>query len=109
MQYSHNGTFEAIRLNDSNIDSISAFKVRVAGSVTGITPQANALRSAGLTVSISDLQVAVKNLQWIAGGTWTPSALKFAYDHLIRDSRRTRAKVCCEPLSQPMIMSVLAI
>ncbi|KAM9485899.1 collagen alpha-2(VI) chain-like [Salvelinus alpinus] len=63
VQYSHNGTFEAIRLNDSNIDSISAFKV------------------------------AVKNLQWIAGGTWTPSALKFAYDHLIRDSRRTRAKV----------------
>nr|XP_029511685.1 collagen alpha-2(VI) chain-like [Oncorhynchus nerka] len=63
VQYSHNGTFEAIRLNDSNIDSISAFKV------------------------------AVKNLQWIAGGTWTPSALKFAYDHLIKDSRRTRAKV----------------
>lgn len=63
VQYSHNGTFEAIRLNDSNIDSIAAFKV------------------------------AVKNLQWIAGGTWTPSALKFAYDHLIRDSRRTRAKV----------------
>ncbi|KAJ8004395.1 hypothetical protein DPEC_G00135260 [Dallia pectoralis] len=63
VQYSHNGTFEAIRLNDSSIDSIGAFKV------------------------------AVKNLQWIAGGTWTPSALKFAYDHLIRDSRRSNAKV----------------
>ncbi|KAL0985686.1 hypothetical protein UPYG_G00160490 [Umbra pygmaea] len=63
VQYSHDGTFEAIRLNDSNIDSISAFKE------------------------------AVKKLQWIAGGTWTPSALKFAYDHLIKDSRRVKAKV----------------
>ncbi len=63
MQFSHNGTFEAIRLDDPNINSMSAFKD------------------------------AVKRLQWIAGGTFTPSALKFAYDNLIRDSKRARAKV----------------
>lgn len=63
VQYSHNGTFEAIRLDDPNINSISTFKM------------------------------AVKNLQWIAGGTFTPSALKFAYDTLIRDSKRSRSKV----------------
>uniref|UniRef100_A0A4W4FGM9 Collagen alpha-2(VI) chain n=1 Tax=Electrophorus electricus TaxID=8005 RepID=A0A4W4FGM9_ELEEL len=63
VQYSHSGTFQAIHLNDSKIDSLSAFKD------------------------------AVKKLEWIAGGTWTPSALKFAYDNLIRDSRRSRAKV----------------
>lgn len=63
VQYSHNGTFEAIRLDDPNINSMSAFKT------------------------------AVKRLQWIAGGTFTPSALKFAYDNLIRNSKRSRAKV----------------
>ncbi|KAF6714513.1 Collagen alpha-2(VI) chain [Oryzias melastigma] len=63
VQYSHNGTFETIRLDDANINSMSAFKA------------------------------AVKNLQWIAGGTFTPSALKFAYDNLIRDSKRARAQV----------------
>uniref|UniRef100_A0A8C5HX11 Collagen alpha-2(VI) chain n=1 Tax=Gouania willdenowi TaxID=441366 RepID=A0A8C5HX11_GOUWI len=63
VQYSHNGTFQAIRLNDSKIDSLSAFKD------------------------------AVKQLDWIAGGTFTPSALKYAYDHLIRDSRREKATV----------------
>lgn len=63
VQFSHNGTFEAVRLDDPNINSMSAFKT------------------------------AVKNLQWIAGGTFTPSALKFAYDHMIRDSKRARAKV----------------
>ncbi|GAA6093832.1 collagen alpha-2(VI) chain isoform X1 [Tachysurus ichikawai] len=63
VQYSHSGTFQAIQLNDSKIDSLTAFKD------------------------------AVKNLEWIAGGTWTPSALKFAYDNLIRDSRRSKAKV----------------
>uniref|UniRef100_A0A4W5MCK7 VWFA domain-containing protein n=1 Tax=Hucho hucho TaxID=62062 RepID=A0A4W5MCK7_9TELE len=36
---------------------------------------------------------AVKRLEWIAGGTWTPSALKYAYDHLIKDSRRAKANV----------------
>lgn len=63
VQFSHNGTFEAIRLDDPNINSMSTFKT------------------------------AVKNLQWIAGGTFTPSALKFAYDTLIRDSKRARARV----------------
>lgn len=63
VQFSHNGTFEAIRLDDPNINSMSAFRT------------------------------AVKNLQWIAGGTFTPSALKFAYDHLIRDSKRAKARV----------------
>lgn len=63
MQFSHNGTFEAVRLDDPNINSMSAFKA------------------------------AVKKLQWIAGGTFTPSALKFAYDNLIRNSKRARAKI----------------
>ncbi|XP_042284410.1 collagen alpha-2(VI) chain isoform X1 [Thunnus maccoyii] len=63
VQYSHSGTFQAIQLNDPKIDSLSAFKD------------------------------AVKRLEWIAGGTWTPSALKFAYDNLIRDSRRAKANV----------------
>ncbi|CAL8346758.1 unnamed protein product [Merluccius merluccius] len=63
VQYSHSGTFQAIKLNDPKIDSLSAFKE------------------------------AVKRLEWIAGGTWTPSALKYAYDHLIRDSRRANANV----------------
>lgn len=63
VQYSHNGTFEAIRPDDPSINSISAFKM------------------------------AVKNLEWIAGGTFTPSALKFAYDNLVRNSKRARSKV----------------
>ncbi|KAJ3591823.1 hypothetical protein NHX12_006955 [Muraenolepis orangiensis] len=63
VQYSHNGTFEAVLLDDPGIDSMGAFKDAVA------------------------------NLQWIAGGTFTPSALKFAYDHLIRDGRRAGARV----------------
>lgn len=63
VQYSHSGTFQAIRLNDPKIDSLPAFKD------------------------------AVKRLEWIAGGTWTPSALKYAYDNLIRDSRRAKANV----------------
>lgn len=41
----------------------------------------------------STIQDAVKRLEWIAGGTWTPSALKYAYDNLIRDSRRAKANV----------------
>uniref|UniRef100_A0A3B4WYV5 VWFA domain-containing protein n=2 Tax=Seriola lalandi dorsalis TaxID=1841481 RepID=A0A3B4WYV5_SERLL len=56
-------TFEAIHLSDSSINSMSAFKT------------------------------AVKNLNWIAGGTFTPSALKFAYDNVIRNSKRAQAKV----------------
>ncbi|XP_064419484.1 collagen alpha-2(VI) chain isoform X1 [Latimeria chalumnae] len=63
VQYSHEGTFEAIQLNDPKINSLSAFKD------------------------------AVKKLEWIAGGTWTPSALQFAYDKLIKESKRGNAKV----------------
>uniref|UniRef100_UPI00398E34D1 collagen alpha-2(VI) chain isoform X2 n=1 Tax=Pristiophorus japonicus TaxID=55135 RepID=UPI00398E34D1 len=63
VQYSHKGTFEAVQLNDKNINSLSAFKE------------------------------AVKKLEWIAGGTWTPSALKFAYDTLIKANKREKAKV----------------
>ncbi|XP_077580266.1 collagen alpha-2(VI) chain [Stigmatopora nigra] len=63
VQYSHSGTFQAIKLNDSKIDSLASFKD------------------------------AVKRMEWIAGGTWTPSALKYAYDNLIRDSRRAKANV----------------
>ncbi|TKS67312.1 Collagen alpha-2(VI) chain [Collichthys lucidus] len=62
VQYSHNGTFEAVRIDDPTINSLSTFKA------------------------------AVQKLQWIAGGTFTPSALKFAYDTLIRDSKRVRSK-----------------
>ncbi|KAM7401208.1 hypothetical protein PAMA_005412 [Pampus argenteus] len=62
VQYSHLGTFEAIKLDDPKIDSLSSFKE------------------------------AVKRLEWIAGGTWTPSALNFTYQ-LIRDSPRARANV----------------
>lgn len=39
------------------------------------------------------MQEAMKQMEWIAGGTWTPSALKYAYDNLIRDSRRAKANV----------------
>lgn len=63
VQYSHEGTFEAIQLDDERINSLSSFKE------------------------------AVKNLEWIAGGTWTPSALKFAYNKLIKESRRKKTRV----------------
>ncbi|XP_063286126.1 collagen alpha-2(VI) chain isoform X1 [Pelobates fuscus] len=63
VQYSHEGTFEAIQLNDPRIDSLSSFKE------------------------------AVRRLEWIAGGTWTPSALQFAYNKLIKETRRDKAKV----------------
>uniref|UniRef100_A0A8C8RXY5 Collagen alpha-2(VI) chain n=1 Tax=Pelusios castaneus TaxID=367368 RepID=A0A8C8RXY5_9SAUR len=63
VQYSHEGTFEAIQLNDERINSLSTFKE------------------------------AVKRLEWIAGGTWTPSALQFAYNKLIKESKREKAHV----------------
>uniref|UniRef100_A0A663MA71 Collagen alpha-2(VI) chain n=1 Tax=Athene cunicularia TaxID=194338 RepID=A0A663MA71_ATHCN len=63
VQYSHEGTFEAIKLDDERIDSLSSFKE------------------------------AVKRLEWIAGGTWTPSALQFAYNKLIKESKREKAQV----------------
>ncbi|XP_032880227.1 collagen alpha-2(VI) chain isoform X2 [Amblyraja radiata] len=63
VQYSHEGTFEKVLLSDPKINSLSAFKE------------------------------AVKRLEWIAGGTWTPSALKYAYDMLIQANKREKAKV----------------
>lgn len=63
VQYSHEGTFEAIQLDDERINSLASFKE------------------------------AVRNLEWIAGGTWTPSALRFAYDQLIKESRRKKTRV----------------
>ncbi|XP_068101355.1 collagen alpha-2(VI) chain isoform X2 [Hyperolius riggenbachi] len=63
VQYSHEGTFEAVQLNDPRIDSLSSFKE------------------------------AVRRLEWIAGGTWTPSALHFAYNTLIKETRRDKAKI----------------
>lgn len=63
VQYSHEETFEAIKLDDERINSLSSFKE------------------------------AVKRLEWIAGGTWTPSALQFAYNKLIKESRREKAQV----------------
>uniref|UniRef100_UPI00358F8592 collagen alpha-2(VI) chain isoform X2 n=2 Tax=Myxine glutinosa TaxID=7769 RepID=UPI00358F8592 len=58
VQYSHSGTFEAVIMDDSKISTLSAFKQ------------------------------AVKKLEWIAGGTWTPSALKYAYDMLVKTGKR---------------------
>ncbi|XP_032819453.1 collagen alpha-2(VI) chain [Petromyzon marinus] len=63
VQYSHDGTFQAISMSDPDINSLSSFKT------------------------------AVKNLKWIAGGTWTPSALKFAYDKLVHNGKRANVKV----------------
>lgn len=50
-------------------------------------------RSIAHMLASTFIQDAVKRLEWIAGGTWTPSALKYAYDNLIRDSRRAKANV----------------
>lgn len=41
----------------------------------------------------SIFQDAVKNLEWIAGGTFTPSALQYAYENMIKSSRRAKANV----------------
>lgn len=63
VQYSHKGTFQAIRPDDPKITSLATFRD------------------------------AVKNLEWIAGGTFTPSALEFAYDQLIRTTKRPQVPV----------------
>lgn len=63
VQYSHQGAVQAIRMDDNGITSVSTFKARV------------------------------KAMEWIAGGTWTPSALKFTYEHLIVPGRRKGTKV----------------
>ncbi|KAG9340830.1 hypothetical protein JZ751_020022 [Albula glossodonta] len=63
VQYSHSGAFQAIKLNDPKIDSMAALKD------------------------------AVKRLEWIAGGSWTPSAIKFTYDNLVNGHHRAKAKI----------------
>ncbi|MBN3306082.1 CO6A2 protein, partial [Amia calva] len=63
VQYSHQDAVQAIRMDDPDVTSITSFKAKV------------------------------KAMEWIAGGTWTPSALKFTYDNLIMPGRRLRTKV----------------
>ncbi|KAM6268746.1 collagen alpha-1(VI) chain [Porphyrio hochstetteri] len=54
VQYSHGNTQELVAMGDANIDNIGALKQ------------------------------AVKNLKWIAGGTFTGEALQFTKDNLLR-------------------------
>uniref|UniRef100_A0A663EY80 Collagen alpha-1(VI) chain n=1 Tax=Aquila chrysaetos chrysaetos TaxID=223781 RepID=A0A663EY80_AQUCH len=54
VQYSHDNTQELVAMGDANIDNIGALKQ------------------------------AVKNLKWIAGGTYTGEALQFTKDNLLR-------------------------
>lgn len=63
VQYSHQGAVQAIRMDDKSITSVTSFKAKV------------------------------KAMEWIAGGTWTPSALKFTYEQLIVPGRRLGTKV----------------
>ncbi|KAG5271008.1 hypothetical protein AALO_G00174820 [Alosa alosa] len=63
VQYSHQGEVQAIRMDDRGITSVSSFKAKV------------------------------KAMEWIAGGTWTPSALKYTYETLIVPGRRQGTKV----------------
>ncbi|XP_036393882.1 collagen alpha-2(VI) chain-like [Megalops cyprinoides] len=63
VQYSHQDEVQAIRMDDATITSVTSFKAKV------------------------------KAMEWIAGGTWTPSALKFTYEQLIAPGRRMGTKV----------------
>ncbi|KAI1894227.1 hypothetical protein AGOR_G00113650 [Albula goreensis] len=63
VQYSHQEAVQAIRMDDASITSVTSFKAKV------------------------------KAMEWIAGGTWTPSALKFTYEKLIVPGRRAGTKV----------------
>uniref|UniRef100_A0A8C4JSM3 Collagen alpha-1(VI) chain n=1 Tax=Dromaius novaehollandiae TaxID=8790 RepID=A0A8C4JSM3_DRONO len=54
VQYSHDNTQELVAMGDANIDNIGALKQ------------------------------AVKNLKWIAGGTYTGEALQFTKENLVR-------------------------
>ncbi|KAM4705076.1 collagen alpha-2(VI) chain-like [Rhinophrynus dorsalis] len=63
VQYSHQGAVELIRMDDSSINSKASFLSKV------------------------------KSMEWLAGGTWTPSALKYAYEELIRPNQRAVSKV----------------
>uniref|UniRef100_A0A4W3JBL2 VWFA domain-containing protein n=1 Tax=Callorhinchus milii TaxID=7868 RepID=A0A4W3JBL2_CALMI len=63
VQYSHEGAIQAIKLDDPSITSVSTFKSKV------------------------------REMEWIAGGTWTSSALKYTYERLITPGRRPAAQV----------------
>ncbi|XP_053322720.1 collagen alpha-2(VI) chain-like [Spea bombifrons] len=63
VQYSHQGNIQAIRLDDPSITCKASFINKV------------------------------KSMEWLAGGTWTPSALKYTYEQLIRPSQRMVSKV----------------
>ncbi|XP_061090152.1 collagen alpha-2(VI) chain-like isoform X1 [Conger conger] len=63
VQYSHQEEVQAIRMDDASITSMASF------------------------------QAKVKAMEWIAGGTWTASALKFTYEKLILPGRRPGTKV----------------
>lgn len=69
-----------------------AEQIEATFTVTDLTSW-TALPTRHSPAAFSAVQDAVKRLEWIAGGTWTPSALKFAYDNLIKDSRRAKANV----------------
>ncbi|XP_068092717.1 collagen alpha-2(VI) chain-like [Hyperolius riggenbachi] len=63
VQYSHQESIQAIRLDDPSIISKASFISKV------------------------------KNMEWMAGGTWTPSALKYTYEQLILPNQRAVSKV----------------
>ncbi|XP_053570501.1 collagen alpha-2(VI) chain-like [Bombina bombina] len=63
VQYSHQGSVQAIRMDDPSISSKASFLSRV------------------------------KSMEWLAGGTWTPSALKYTYEQLIQPNQRAVSKV----------------
>ncbi|XP_075684628.1 collagen alpha-2(VI) chain-like [Rhinoderma darwinii] len=63
VQYSHQGAIQAIRMDDPTITTKASFISKV------------------------------KSMEWLAGGTWTPSALKYTYEKLIRPNQRAVSKV----------------
>ncbi|CAH2283640.1 collagen alpha-2(VI) chain-like [Pelobates cultripes] len=63
VQYSDQGNVQAIRMDDPSITTKSSFISRV------------------------------KSMEWLAGGTWTPSALKYTYEQLIWLNERVVNKV----------------
>ncbi|KAM8967899.1 collagen alpha-2(VI) chain-like [Pelodytes ibericus] len=63
VQYSDQGNVQAIRMDDPSITCKSSFINKV------------------------------KSMEWLAGGTWTPSALKYTYEQLIRPNQRAVSKV----------------
>ncbi|MBN3295210.1 CO6A1 protein, partial [Amia calva] len=83
VQYSHERTEELVAIGDANIDSIGALKE------------------------------AIKHLKWIAGGTFTGSALQFSLDNLIKKFREQNRMVLVltdgrsDVLRDPTKLSVL--